>query len=271
MNNKQNLHTHTTYCDGAHTPRQMVEYALMKGFDSIGFSEHSHMYFAPERSMSLEDTGKYREEINALKKEYKDQIKIYCGLEVEMYSKIDLSGYDYLIGDSHYFLIDGEYVGFDRKRDEVERVINTYFGGDGLKFALSYWRGVCELASHGKFDIIGHFDIITKHSDSVLFFDDEDARYKNAALEAMDALQGKIPFFEVNTGAIGRGYRKAPYPSPFLLREFKRRGFGAVITSDCHNGEKLDTGYELARELLCECGFDTRYILTESGFEEVAI
>jgi histidinol-phosphatase (PHP family) len=88
-NFKQNLHTHTTYCDGKHTPRELVEFAVQKGFDSLGFSEHSYMYFSPERSMSLEDTPKYKEEIKNLKKEYKDRISIFCGMEVEMYSKID--------------------------------------------------------------------------------------------------------------------------------------------------------------------------------------
>ena len=36
----QNLHTHSTYCDGADTPEEMIETALEKGFTSIGFSGH---------------------------------------------------------------------------------------------------------------------------------------------------------------------------------------------------------------------------------------
>ena len=32
-------------------------------------------------------------------------------------------------------------------------------------------------------------------------------------------VKGKIPLFEVNTGAIARGYRKTPYPSEFLIKE----------------------------------------------------
>lgn len=51
-------------------------------------------------------------------------------------------------------------------------------------------------------------------------------------MEAAEELAGKIPFFEVNTGAIARGYRKNPYPSDFLLQELRRLGFGAVISSE---------------------------------------
>ncbi|MBO5370820.1 MAG: histidinol-phosphatase HisJ family protein [Clostridia bacterium] len=271
MNSKQNLHTHTTYCDGKHNMREIIEIALNKGFGSLGFSEHSYMYFAPERSMSLEDTVKYKAEIKALKEEYKDRIKIYCGLEVEMYSQIDLSDYDYLIGDSHFLNIDGELIGFDRPLDTVKDIIKRYFNGNGMDFALNYWKSLATLPEHGNFDIIGHIDLITKHLEKEPLFDTEDIRYKKAALEAIDALNGKIPFFEVNTGVIARGYRHTPYPSPFLLKELCQRGFKAVITSDCHNAEMLDTGFDLARELLTECGFKERYILTDSGFEAVEI
>jgi histidinol-phosphatase (PHP family) len=140
-----------------------------------------------------------------------------------------------------------------------------------MNFALYYWRDLASLPEHGKFDIIGHIDIVTKHLEREKLFDTEDSRYKMAALEAIDALKGKIPFFEVNTGVIARGYRSTPYPSEFLLKELRAAGFGAVITSDCHNGEMLDAGFDMARELLKECGFKERYILTDNGFESTEI
>ena len=86
-----------------------------------------------------------------------------------------------------------------------------------------------------------------------------------------DALRGKIPFFEVNTGAIARGYKTQPYPAMPFLKEFFACGFGAIITSDCHNKDYLDCGFDLAREMLSEAGFRSRFILTKNGFKEVAI
>ena len=38
---RQDLHTHTTYCDGKNTPREMIEAAMAKGLLRIGFSGHS--------------------------------------------------------------------------------------------------------------------------------------------------------------------------------------------------------------------------------------
>ncbi len=271
MNNLQNLHTHTSYSDGADTPEEIILTAIDKGFDSIGFSGHSYMHYAPDHSMSIEGTEQYKKDVALLKEKYKDKIEIFCGLEFDMYSEVDLSGYDYLIGSFHYFLIDGKHVGFDRSQEVVKGVIDRYFGGNGMEYAKAYYKGLCELPKYGKFDIVGHFDLITKHCENIEFFDQESAEYKNAAMEAVDALAGKIPFFEVNTGAIARGYRKTPYPSEFLIKELKNHGFGAVISSDCHSVKDLDCGFECAKELLKHCGFKEQYILTKQGFKAVSL
>ena len=272
MKIKQNLHIHSTWCDGADTPEEMICTAMEKGFSSIGFSGHSYMSYSPGHSMSLEGTELYRKEIRALKEKYAGQIGVFCGLEVDMYSGIDLTGYDYLIGSVHYLHAGGETVGFDRSQAEVRRVIERYFGGDGMAYAKAYYEALACLPQYGNFDILGHFDLIAKHSDNIAFFDEDSDAYRRLAVEAAEALAGKIPFFEVNTGAIARGYRKTPYPAPFLLRELKRLGYGAVISSDCHDRNALDCCYAEAEALLEAYGFREIYILTAPGrFEPVPI
>ena len=266
MKNLQNLHTHCVYCDGADTTEQMVLCAIEKGFDSLGFSCHSPMVFSPAAKVSPVGILLYRQSVAHLKKKYEGQIKLYCGLEVEMLSNPPMDGYDYLIGSVHYFKIGDEYVGFDRDAETVKRVIDNYFGGDGLKYATEYYEYMSRLPKYGSFDIIGHFDLVTKHCEKADFFDTESKVYRDAALSAVHALKGKIPFFEVNTGAISRKNRTTPYPQKFIINEFKKLGFGAIISSDCHDKNYLDCGFEDARELLRECGYTERYILTDSGF-----
>jgi len=266
MKYKQNLHTHTHYCDGADSPEEMILAAIEKGYTSVGFSGHSYMHYSPGHSMSLEGTQDYCRTIRMLADTYKEQIDVYCGLEYDYYSEIDLSGYDYLIGSVHYFLIDDAYIGFDRSQQEVQRVINTCFGGDGMKYARAYYEMLAKLPQRGHFDILGHADLITKHSENICFFDESSKEYQRYVIEALEALAGKIPYFEVNTGAIARGYRTTPYPSPFILKELKRLGFGAVLTSDCHDRNLLDCYYENAVQLLQNCGFSEQFILTRQGF-----
>ncbi len=267
MGKLQNLHTHTTYCDGKDTPREMVEAALQMGFNSIGFSGHSYMHYSPSHSMSLEGTEEYIREIRALKEEYADRIKIYCGIEFDMYSmQVNLKDYEYAIGSVHYLLMDGKYVGFDRSQSEVEQVIHTYFQDDGMAYAEKYYETLATLPEYGDFDILGHFDLISKHCENIKFYDEQSPRYRNAAVQAMEALSGKIPYFEVNTVAIARGYRKTPYPSIPLIKELKRLGFEPVITSDCHDASYLSCEFEQAEKILKECGFRYRFVLTDEGF-----
>ena len=267
----QNLHTHTTFCDGRDTPEEMVRLALEKGFDSLGFSGHSPTPYSPSGKVTAETTELYKQAVLRLKEMYKDRLAVYLGLEVDMYCGADLSGYDYLIGSVHYLKKDGEYLGFDRNAEAVQKLILEHFGGSGMAFARRYYEELADLPRYGNFDIIGHFDIITKNLETIPYFDENAPEYLNAAFEAMRALRGKIPLFEVNTGAIARGYRTVPYPTMPLLKEFARLGFGAVITSDCHDGRKLDCCFEEARQLLAVCGFKEQYILTESGFTAAAL
>ncbi len=268
----QNLHTHSTFCDGKHTPEEMVRFAIDKGFSSLGFSSHSASW-RPDRNLAewLPKNVCYREEVNRLREAYRDNIEIYLGLEVEAGVDFDLSEYDYLIGAVHLLRAGDGYFEVDSSLERTKWGIERYFGGSGIDYAVSYYRQLAEMPSFGNFDIVAHFDLITKFSEREVLFDESDPRYMRAALDAMDALEGKIPFFEVNTGAISRAYRSSPYPSIALLREFLRRDFGVVVTTDCHNGEYLDCHYRESLELLRAVGFRERYILTKDGFCAISL
>lgn len=253
------------------TPEELVCRAIESGFSSIGFSGHSFTAYSKLFVQMGDHTEEYKKCVTELKERYKTQIEIYLGLEVDMYSGADLRGYDYLIGSVHYLRQNGVYIDFDKGIAQVENVINSFFNGDGMKYARAYYEALAQLPEYGSFDIIGHFDIITKHCESRSFFDMDSKEYLYAAIEAMEALKGKIPFFEVNTGAMARGYRTVPYPAVNLIKELKRLGFGVVITSDCHDKRMLEHGFDAATELLTECGYREKYILTKNGFEAVRI
>ena len=269
---KQNLHIHTTYADGKDGPEELILEAIRQGFTSIGFSEHSYMpYSTAPNQMTVRDAQRYKAEIRALKEKYRGRIDIFCGMELEFYSQVPLEGFDYLIGSVHYLEFDGIPRGFDRKLQPTLEFLQTYFAGDGLAFAEKYFETVARLPEKAKIDILGHFDILTKNNEQGKFIPVTDPGYLRLGMEAIHALRGKIPFFEVNTGAISRGYRTSPYPQMEFLKEFRACGFGALITSDCHNKAHLDCFYEEAAQLLRQAGFQSKWILTDEGFREVAL
>lgn len=272
MGYKQCLHTHSVLCDGKDTLEEMVLAAIEKGFDSIGFSGHSHMDIYSGFSMDAEKTEKYKAEIAELKVKYGDQIKIFCGLEKDNYTAVSTEGYEYLIGSVHVMEHDQGLLFVDWSAERTRENIETVFGGDGIAYAKHYFRAVADLPMYGTFDILGHFDLLTKFNEQEPdLFDTECEEYRAAAIEAAETLVGKVKYFEVNTGAIGRGYRTTPYPAPFIIKEMKRLGFGAIISSDCHDRNFLDCGYEQAKQLLLDAGYTEHFVLKDEGFVAIPL
>ena len=267
-NTLQNLHTHTTYCegfdDGIDTLEEMILAAYHQGFGGIGLSPHSARKGVTIPKALIES---YQSKVAELKIKYADKIDVFCGMECEKISHIDRAGFDYLLGAVHYLKCGDEFVVFDVSDIElVKEIIRKHFGGDGMAYAKAYYSQLAELSQHGTFDIIAHIDLIAKFCEKEQLFDVTSKEYQWTAIEAAEQLAGKIPYFEVNTGAVSRGFLTTPYPDRFLLRELKRLGFGAVITSDCHDSKYLSYGFEEAEELLKECGFKEQYVLTKNGF-----
>ena len=211
MINKQNLHTHTTFCDGRDTPSELIQEAMQRGFDSLGFSIHSFVVGSP--LMNADKYEPYKSEIARLKAEYAGVFDIFCGVEHDYYSSSSPNGYDYTLGAVHYLKTKNGILGFDRKADYVKTYIEENFEGDGYKFAKCYYETLADLPRVANFDAVAHFDIVIKNNQILNFLNESDKKYLSYAYEAADALKGKIPLFELNTGAIARGYRNCPYPS----------------------------------------------------------
>ena len=271
MKHKQNLHMHTTYVDGRDTPEELVLAALEKGFASIGFSEHTNLRYSVRPNITAESIVPYKEEIYRLKQKYAGVIDVFCGLEYDYYSELDTTGIEYLIGSVHFLDCGNTVKDADLRLAAVLDYINENFGGDPMRFAKKYYETLADLPAKKHFDIVGHFDLVAKNNERGRFLDTTATEYLALGMEAIHALKGKIPFFEVNTGAMARGFTTTPYPQMEFLRELRACGFGAVITSDCHNKDLVDHGFAEATEWLRAAGFDTKWILTNNGFCEVGL
>ena len=267
----QNLHTHTKYCDGKNTPEEMVTAAIELGFDTLGFSGHAPTKFNIDWDMDEKSLAEYKKDIMLLKEKYASQIDVLYGLEIDVLSSCDTSDCDYVIGSSHFLKLDNACVEFDADADTVANIIRDYFDGNGMKYAKCYFQTMAELYKYADFDIVGHFDIIAKHCESRNFFDIDSKEYQNTALEALHSLSEKKKVFEVNTGAIARGYRTTPYPAPFILKEMHRLGCTVILTADCHDKRFLNCCYSEALEYIKECGFKSIGIMKNGIITEISI
>ena len=74
-------------------------------------------------------------------------------------------------------------------------------------------------------------------------FDPHHPRYVAAWQKAVDQLvQYDVPF-EINTGAISRGYRTQPYPAEEMIAYIKARGGRFVLSSDAHSADSIAYGF----------------------------
>ncbi len=258
---KSNFHTHTYYCDGVNKPEEIVLEAISKGFIELGFSGHSYTPFDLRYCMSQESTEKYLYEINILKEKYKDYIKIHCGIEVDYYSTVNKKDFDYIIGSVHYIEKNGIFYDVDDSKSDFISHINNAWDGDVYSFIEDYYSLVGDVVNKTDCDIIGHFDLVRKFNTDSSLFSENHPRYATASESAIKKLLKTNKVFEINTGAIGRGYMSSPYPSSTILRLLKGRD--VVISSDCHEKSALDCWFDNAYELANKNSLYILYSLKE--------
>lgn len=250
------FHNHTTFCDGKSTAEEMVRAAVAAKCPSLGFSGHSYTRFDESYCMSKAGTEAYQAEIARLKTAYAEQLRILCGVEQDYWSDAPTDGYDFVIGSVHYVRKNGHYLPVDNSKEELLRGVNAQYGGDILAFCEDYFRRVSDVQCKTKCTFVGHFDLVTKFNEDGALFDQDDPRYRRAALAAVDALCAQGAVFEINTGAMAKGYRTVPYPAQFLLERIRDGGSQVILTADCHDREKLLFGLEDAERLAMDVGVE---------------
>ena len=269
---KSNLHTHTRFADGKHTAEEVVLSAIDSGMEVLGFSEHS---FHPHPDIygmeSIQLQQEYCKEIERLKAVYADRIKILCGIEQDSLSGVPVEVYDYVIGSVHNLGFDGEFTAIDLAIQDVKDAIVKYCGSDPMVYAKAYFEAVARVEEDTQCDIVGHFDLLTKFNERAAIFDTTDPRYIKAGLEALDALLEKDVIFEINTGAMSRGYRTTPYPAPVFLHRIAEKRGNVTLSSDAHRKENLTYGFDVALQVLKASGIGSVLTMTKDGWKSIAI
>lgn len=250
----EDFHVHTSYCDGKNTPEELVRAAIGLNMKKIGLVHHSYTAF--DESYCIKKSGEeaFFNEIQRLRRIYGDRIEILCGIEQDIFSDMPKINYDYVIGSVHYIEADGKYYPVDESPEVFKKVAANVFGGDYLAFAERYFETVSSAADKMHPDIIGHFDLISKFNEGGTYFDENDKRYVNAAFCAAEKLLKYNVLFEVNTGAVSRGYRSVFYPSRRIAEKIAKLGGKFILSSDAHAKENICFDFEKAENFISACG-----------------
>ena len=225
-----NLHTHTTRCRHAFgTEREYIEAAIAQGIRVLGFSDHAPMlfpegYYSKRVRMLPEEMDDYVSTLQALREEYRNEIRILIGLELEYYPELFdrtlkfLSGYplDYLILGQHY--LDNEY----------EAPNHTMLGFSERKYLQRYVDQCIAGMEAGCFTFLAHPDcFLFKGADRD--YEEEMERLCRRAVEL------DVPL-EINMYGVIKG---GHYPNDRFWEIASRVGNTVLIGLDAHRTEML--------------------------------
>jgi len=239
------LHNHTALCNHATgTPREYILEAINKGIDIYGFSDHAPMNFDEKYRMSFEQMQSYEAEILSLKDEYKKQIDIRLGYEVDylpghMDSRVLNADVDYLIGSVHFL----DKWGFDNPE-----FIGEYKNRDIDTIWQEYFNAIETMAKSGYFNIVGHIDLIKVFN----FKPKKDIR--QIAKNAIKAIKNAQMAVEINTAGLRKPAKEA-YPSLEILQMCYENSIDITFGSDAHKVEDIGFAYPQAMELAKSVGY----------------
>ncbi len=252
-------HVHTTYSDGRREPEAYIEAALKLGLREIGFSDHLNPAGGPPGwCMPHDRLPEYAGHILRLKREHKD-IAVRLGLEIdylpnteEVTEKIINSfPFDFIIGSVHYL---GE--------DTVDLGPEFYIGKDINLIYENYFNMVCEAASTGFFDIMGHPDLVRIHR----YRPESDITHLYSMMASAFGMHDVA--FELNTNGRNKPLNDF-YPDRQYLHLFAEYGVPVCVNSDAHFPERIGQYFSDAYDLLKRVGY--REMAAFSGRERYSI
>ena len=264
------LHNHTNRSDGLCTAETVIRYAIDKGIQTLGFSDHGHTPWFAEGSLPI-DIDSYINENRRLAEKYSDQIEIVCGIESEFDCWQDDPRIQYRIGSRHCTPVGNDHFAVDASSENFREGLNKYYEGDWIALAKDYYSRFPEDVGRCRPDIVGHFDLIRKFNSNSCFFPENSPAYKKIALEAAEAVGKYGVIFEINTQCLARHRRPIFMPANFLLRFFLEKGYPVMISADAHDPKLLDGAFPQAISRLKSLGYKSLIVWRNGGFQEIGI
>ena len=263
---RQNLHCHSSFDDGKDSPETMVSAAEKAGFASIGISLHCPIPGEETWCCAASDEQAFIDEMRRLRGVFAGRIEVWCGLEYDMdASRRSVPPYDYIIGSCH--LLSDFPIDYD---PEAAGLLIAFHGGADRAAEL-YYEKMSAMADCPEVSIVGHFDLLTKYNERIALYDTASPVYRDASFAAMEKLNAAGKIFELNAGAISRGWRSTPYPSEELLRHLKSLGGRICISSDAHSAAAIDAGFDQCESLAAACGFGEIWQFDGRDFKAVPL
>ena len=228
---------------------QYCEVAHERGIRQMGITEH-------DRYLDDIDLAAFQEA-----RELSQDVELRLGIEIDFVpgqeERMDHDAtalpYDYVIGSVHR--VDNEEVDHPDHQEIYEKW-ETY------DLYEAYYRNVREAALSGRFEILGHPDLIK------IFRKFPDRDITPMLEETADAIAESGIAVDVNAAGLRKPIGEI-YPSKDFLQMLHRRGVPIILSSDAHAADQVAAGYDKSLKLVHEVGY--REVVTFKDRERGAL
>jgi histidinol-phosphatase (PHP family) len=276
-----NYHTHTFYCDGVEPPEKYALSAIKHNLHSLGFSAHAPVPFPCEWPLPIEKIDEYLKTIASLKSKYKQEIEIYCGLEMDYIPDLwtGMRGYinpkrlDYTIGSVHFIdsYADGTPWTIDGNNEDYRKGLAEIFQNDNQSVFRKYFTYTREMVRVMKPVIIGHIDKLKMQYYNTTINPEADPVYKEEFLDTLEEIAGSGCIIEINTRGVYKRNEKAYYPGIWAINNMARMNIPVTVSSDAHRPMELISHWNEAHKMLYQAGFRKVKILKQGEWTDQGI
>lgn len=225
-----NYHTHTARCHHANgTEREYIETAIARGLKVLGFSDHTPQFFPTDDyyshfRMRPEEADGYIKTLTDLRHEYRNDIDIKIGFEIEYYPEI----FDKLIEFLKPYNLDYIILGQHFIANEYDTHESSTARNHTNEQLTRYTNQTLEAIKTGKFTYIAHPDVFLFEGDEKIYESEvrrlcEGAKYYGIPLE-------------VNFLGLAEGRH---YPSERFYRIAREVGCKFVFGCDAHEPDAV--------------------------------
>ena len=224
-----NYHTHTWRCHHAlGTEREYIENAIKMGMKTLGFSDHTPWRYPCDRynpgvRMFPEQVEEYFTTLTALREEYKRDIDIKIGFEVEYYPAY----FEDLLSILAPYPCDYMILGQHWSGNEIDMPHNCN-PTDKEEFLALYVFQVLEGLRTGKFTYLAHPDLFNYTGDEEI--------YRGYMVPFCEEIRKMNIPVELNLLGL---YRGRHYPSDRFYRIAAEVGNTVVLGIDAHEPDAI--------------------------------
>ncbi|WP_391116435.1 histidinol-phosphatase HisJ [Psychrobacillus sp. L3] len=258
---KKDGHIHTSYCPHGTLDsfQQYIEKAIKSGFDEITFTEHAPLPLnfsdpTPDQDsgMDINKLESYLSDLQDLKKQYRKDIIISSGLEIDFISGFEqetksfLNNYGKYLDDSilsvHFLQFQNAYTCIDFSKNTYLEFIKQV--GSPISVYRLYYKTLMDSITSDlgqyKPKRIGHITLVHKFQHVL----SEKVDDQEEIVSILKEIKNQQLQLDLNSAGLAKPYCLESYPPlPYVIMA-KRLGIPLVFGSDAHQVNDLHQFYD---------------------------